>query len=71
MQALTVQPAPAAADGLAQRIRRETGENIFRCYQCVKCTSGCPLAERFDLTPTQVIRSLQWDDASVLESRAI
>ena len=70
MQALTV-AQPTAADGLAQHIRRETGDNVFLCYQCVKCTSGCPLAERFDLTPTQVIRSLQWDDARVLESKAI
>jgi heterodisulfide reductase subunit B len=69
MQALTVQPT--TTDGLAQYIQRETGDNVFLCYQCVKCTSGCPIVESFDMTPTQVIRSLQWDDASVLESKAI
>jgi heterodisulfide reductase subunit B len=70
MQALTV-AQPAAADGVAEYIRRETGDNVFLCYQCVKCTSGCPVVEHFDLTPTQVIRSLQFDDASALESEAI
>lgn len=44
---------------LAKKIRAETGENVFLCYQCVKCTSGCPLAEYFDLAPNQVIRAAQ------------
>jgi heterodisulfide reductase subunit B len=44
---------------LAERIRAETGENVFLCYQCVKCTSGCPLAEYFDLAPNQVMRVAQ------------
>jgi heterodisulfide reductase subunit B len=56
---------------LAQTIERETGENVFLCYQCVKCTSGCPLAEHFDLTPNQVMRSVQLDEESVLESKTI
>lgn len=47
------------------------GQNIFRCYQCVKCTAGCPLADQFDLTPNQVMRSLQLDDPAVLNSKAI
>ena len=44
---------------LAEKIRAETGENVFACYQCVKCTSGCPLAEYFDLAPNQVLRAAQ------------
>ena len=44
---------------LAEKIRSETGENVFLCYQCVKCTSGCPLAEYFDLTPNQIMRAAQ------------
>jgi heterodisulfide reductase subunit B len=44
---------------LAERIRVATGENVFLCYQCVKCTSGCPLAEWFDLAPNQVLRAAQ------------
>ena len=45
--------------GLANRIQKATGENVFLCYQCVKCTSGCPLAEHFDLAPNQVMRAAQ------------
>ncbi len=44
---------------LADRIREKTGENVFLCYQCTKCTAGCPLAEHFDLAPNQVMRAAQ------------
>jgi heterodisulfide reductase subunit B len=56
---------------LSKAVLDDIGQNIFRCYQCVKCTSGCPLADQFDLTPNQVMRSLQLNEASVLESKAI
>ena len=56
---------------LSTAVLDNIGQNIFRCYQCVKCTAGCPLAERFDLTPNQVMRSLQLNDSSVLNSKAI
>jgi heterodisulfide reductase subunit B len=44
---------------LARRIQKATGENVFLCYQCVRCTSGCPLAQHFDLAPNQVMRAAQ------------
>ena len=57
---------------LATEISSETGENVYLCYQCVKCTSGCPLADEFDLTPNQVMRALQLgEDERVLNSKTI
>ncbi len=57
---------------LAQEIRTELDENVNLCYQCVKCTSGCPLADEYDLTPNQVLRALQLgEDDRVLNSRTI
>ncbi len=44
---------------LANRILADTGENVFLCYHCVKCTSGCPLVEHFDLAPNQIMRAAQ------------
>jgi len=44
---------------LAERIREKTGENVYLCYQCGKCTSGCPLGEFFDLAPNQVLGAAQ------------
>lgn len=50
---------PPINSDLAQRVTSETGQNVFLCYQCVKCTSGCPVAEFFDWQPNQVMRAVQ------------
>jgi heterodisulfide reductase subunit B len=44
---------------LAQRVMEAMGENVYLCYQCVKCTSGCPLVEFFDWQPNQIMRAVQ------------
>ncbi len=44
---------------LARRVMDELGQNVYLCYQCVKCSSGCPLAEFFDWQPNQIMRALQ------------
>ncbi len=55
---------------LARRIKDELGENVYLCYQCVKCTSGCPLADFFDWQPNQVMRALQLGQEDIaLESQ--
>src|SRR3989337_3875881 len=51
--------------GLAQRTLEETGQNVYLCYQCVKCTSGCPLGEYFDWQPNQVMRAVQFGQEDV------
>ena len=57
---------------LAREIRERSGENVFLCYQCKKCTAGCPVAAYFDLTPHQVLRACQFGQADlVLHSRTI
>jgi heterodisulfide reductase subunit C len=32
------------------------------CYQCGKCTAGCPVAGAVDMAPNQVVRALQIGD---------
>ncbi len=44
---------------LAHRIQSELGQNVYLCYQCIKCTSGCPMVEYFDWQPNQVMRAIQ------------
>jgi heterodisulfide reductase subunit B len=61
----------ATATSLAETIQQATGQNVFLCYQCVKCSSGCPLAEAMDLLPNQVMRSVQLGDQDVLDSKTI
>jgi heterodisulfide reductase subunit C len=48
------------------------GENIYKCYQCGKCTAGCPAAEEMDMGPAEAIRLLQLGLVErVLSSKAI
>jgi heterodisulfide reductase subunit B len=57
---------------LAETIRKECGENVFLCYQCQKCSAGCPVNEHFDLAPNQVMRAIQFGQKEmVLHSKTI
>jgi heterodisulfide reductase subunit C len=45
---------------------------VHNCYQCGKCSAGCPLAERMDLLPHQLMRLVQLDRVDrALHSEAI
>jgi heterodisulfide reductase subunit C len=35
---------------------------VAECYQCGKCTAGCPVAGRMDRMPNQVVRLVQMGD---------
>ena len=52
-----------SAEGLRNELRRKveelSGEDLLSCYQCGKCSAGCPAAFAMDLLPSQVIRFLQ------------
>jgi len=57
---------------LAREIKERSGENVFLCYQCKKCTAGCPVAAYFDIAPHEVMRACQFGEADlVLNSRTI
>lgn len=43
----------------AQEVRKHSGENVFLCYQCRKCASGCPNRMFMDSTPTELMRYVQ------------
>jgi heterodisulfide reductase subunit C2 len=46
--------------------------HLADCYQCGKCTAGCPVAASMEIKPNQVIRLLQLGNAeAALHSRAI
>lgn len=35
------------------------GPDVNDCYQCGKCSAGCPMAERMDVLPHQLVRLVQ------------
>jgi len=44
---------------LKHQVEAESGVILSECYQCGKCSAGCPVAFAMDYTPRQVIRLLQ------------
>lgn len=66
-------PSPSAEvlrPDLAREIEARTGQNAFLCYQCVRCTSGCPVTDFYDYTPNQVMRLVQiGDEETALRAR--
>jgi heterodisulfide reductase subunit C len=58
--------------GLADEVKAASGASPMSCYQCAKCSSGCPVANRGDLKPHELVRLVQTDQRSaVLGSRFI
>jgi heterodisulfide reductase subunit C len=62
-------------DTLAGKVLHDTGVSVAECYQCGKCSAGCPLADEMDITPSQALRMLQLEmpelDDQVLRSYTI
>ena len=56
--AMTKVGSPEAAkfkDEINQRIH----DLVEKCYQCGKCSAGCPIANEMDLMPNQIVRLAQ------------
>lgn len=54
------------------KIEELSGENIYACYQCGKCSAGCPVAGHMDILPHAIIRLIQLGaDKEVLDSKTI
>lgn len=60
-----------SVENFRARVEELSGENVFACYQCGMCSAGCPLTDQMDRLPSQVIRDLQQDDITLLESNAM
>ena len=39
---------------------RASGVDLQACYQCQKCSAGCPVVEAMDLLPNQILRHIQY-----------
>jgi heterodisulfide reductase subunit C len=43
----------------ARRLGEISGEVVSKCYQCGKCSAGCPMSADTDVPPHQVLRFTQ------------
>jgi heterodisulfide reductase subunit C2 len=49
-------------------IEAQTGVFVSHCYQCGKCSAGCPVASEMDYTPSLIMRMLQTRNSVLLEN---
>jgi heterodisulfide reductase subunit C2 len=57
---------------LAEEIQRRSGTNPLACFQCHKCSTGCPIGPDMDMLSSQIMRLIHLGAAEeVLQSRAI
>jgi heterodisulfide reductase subunit C len=55
-----------------KEVEELSGQQVLKCYQCGKCSSGCPMVDAMDLLPNQIIRLLQLgQEEEVLKSKTI
>ncbi len=55
-----------------ERIEGLSGENVYACYQCGRCSAGCPMASEMDYLPNQIIRLVQMGlEDEVLRSKTL
>lgn len=48
-------------EGLIRRVTDMTGVDLSACYQCKKCTSGCPVSAMAQASPAEIVRNLHLD----------
>lgn len=44
---------------LISQVKEIVGEDVNLCYQCEKCTSGCPVSLEMELVPAQIMHASQ------------
>jgi len=61
-----------AQNAIIKKIEDISGQNVLACYQCGKCSAGCPMVSLMDLLPNQIIRLVQLGQVGdVLNSKTI
>ncbi len=50
-------------NNLISVLKKDTGVNVYKCYQCGKCSAGCPVAfDEMEYPPSVIMRLLQTED---------
>ncbi|MFW6049455.1 MAG: 4Fe-4S dicluster domain-containing protein, partial [Candidatus Bipolaricaulota bacterium] len=54
---------------LVAEVEELSGENLYACFQCGKCSASCPFTDEMDELPNQLIRRVQIGDRRILQSK--
>lgn len=59
-------------DPFVQKVQQLSGQDLLACYQCGKCSAGCPGVSQMDILPNQIIRYAQLGlKEELLQSKSI
>ncbi len=70
MDSVNLSDALVNRKNLAKEAAARVDVNLQDCYQCGKCSAGCPVVHAMDLMPRELIRLMQlglWDE--VIEAK--
>jgi heterodisulfide reductase subunit C len=46
-------------DSLLKKVQQDVGVNVNLCYQCSKCSAGCPMNFAMDYPPAQLLHAIR------------
>ncbi len=68
----TVRLSSSIGSAFVAKVEKVSGQKLLACYQCGKCSAGCPMAAHMDILPNQIVRMAQLGmQQQLLSSRSI
>jgi heterodisulfide reductase subunit C len=65
-------PIPWNGSGLLEEVQERSGTEVSACFQCHKCSTGCPIGPDMDFLPSQIMRLVHLGaEKEALGSKAI
>ena len=72
MNDTTLRFLPGKNNAFVAKVEKISGQKLLACYQCGKCSAGCPMAAYMDILPNQIVRMAQLGmEKQLLASRSI
>ena len=59
MNNTTLRLSNTIGSAFVANIEKAAAQKLLACYQCGKCSAGCPMAAHMDILPNQIVRMAQ------------
>jgi heterodisulfide reductase subunit C len=68
----TTRLSTTIGSSFVSKVEKTSAQKLLACYQCGKCSAGCPMAAHMDILPNQIVRMAQLGmEKQLLASNAI